>query len=193
MLYSAKSDNKLNWRLLFLEAFLVVLSVLLALGLNSWKENRSNMELAERALKSVTEEFSINCSRISEFQQYHREVASGERESEGLQIGLIQNSAWDAARSTGAISFVEYETASLIEQIFVAQGDHRSLFQSYIDALLVKVANDNSFTEIHGALDVVTIRELVRIQESLIEDYAGLKALLDENYNDEVPTTTFCN
>ena len=193
MIFSKKSGNKISWPVLFIEALLVVLSVLLALGLNSWRENRSNEELAERALKSVVDEYSTNCSRISDFQEYHKEVATGERESEGLQIGLIQNSAWDAARSTGAIAFIDYETASVIEQIYVVQGDHRSLFQSYIEALLTKVGREDSPDQVHGALDVVTIRELVRIQESLIDYYFDLKDKLEETYRDDVPVSSFCN
>jgi hypothetical protein len=193
MLFYNKSDTKINWPLLLIETLLVVLSVLLALGLNSWRENRSNEELAERALKSVVEEYSTNCSRINTFQDYHKEVATGKRESEGLQVGLIQNSAWDAARSTGAIAFINYETASVIEQIYVAQGDHRSLFQSYIEALLTRVGRKDSLDLVHSALDVVTIRELVRIQESLIDYYFDLKDKLEETYADEVSVSSFCN
>jgi len=193
MLFYNKSDTKINWLLLLIETLLVVLSVLLALGLNSWRENRSHEELAKRALKSVVGEISTNCSRINGFQEYHKEVATGERESEGLQIGLIQNSAWDAARSTGAIAFIDFETASVIEQIYVAQEDHRSLFQSYIEALLTKVGSEDSLDQVHGALDVVTIRELVRIQESLIDYYFDLKDKLEGTYADEVSVSSFCN
>ncbi|HMB97766.1 MAG TPA: hypothetical protein VKM36_04755 [Balneolaceae bacterium] len=193
MFFSKKPDGKLSLAMLSLEAFLVILSVLLALGLNSWRESRANQELAVRALNSLANEFSLNCSRINSFQSYHKEVASGERESEGLQIGLIQNSAWDAARSTGATAFINYETASVIEQIYVAQGDHRTLFQSYIQVLLSKVATEETLEQVHGQLDLVTIRELVRIQESLLEYYSELENLLESNYKNDVPIDTFCN
>ena len=190
MLFYNKSDTKINWLLLLIETLLVVLSVLLALGLTSWTENRSHEELAKQG---VVGEISTNCSRISGFQEYHKEVATGERESEGLQIGLIQNSAWDAACSTRAIAFIDFETASVIEQIYVAQEDHRSLFQSYIEALLTKVGSEDSLDQVHGALDVVTIRELVRIQESLIDYYFDLKDKLEGTYADEVSVSSFCN
>jgi len=193
VIISKNSNRKISWKLLSLESLLVVLSVLLALGLNSWRENRSNQELAVRALKSVSNEFSANCTRINNLHTYHKEVASGDRESEGLQIGLIQNSAWEAARSTGAIAFIIYETASLIEQIYVTQGDHRSLYQSYIQALLTKVGTEEKLEQVHGLLDIVTIRELVRKQESLLGYYSELKTLLESNYEDEIPLNNFCN
>lgn len=182
MPFSTKSRQKINWSLLLIEAFLVVLSVLLALGLNSWRESRANNNLALRALSTVSEEFSVNCSRIQDFQEYHLAVANGERDSEGLQIGLIRNDSWDSAQSTGATAHIEFETASIIGQIYASQSDHRTLFQSYIEALFTKISTEDSLETAHGKLDVVTIRELVRIQDDLLTFYSEFEEALETNY-----------
>jgi hypothetical protein len=93
MFASKKSDRSIPWGILMIEAIFVILSVLLALGLNSWRESRQNQDLAHRALNGLTEEFSSNCVLISRVQPYHSEVARGDRPPEGLQVGLIRNDA----------------------------------------------------------------------------------------------------
>jgi len=66
MISSKNNSGRIPWKLLGIEAILVVLSVLLALGLNKWNENRSNRELSQRALQTMLDESAENCSKIKE-------------------------------------------------------------------------------------------------------------------------------
>ena len=193
MLSSKFPKAPIPWGLLLIEAVLVVLSVLLALGLNSWRENRLNTELSHRALNSIATEFSANCSRIQNILPYHREVANENEQPNGLQIGLIRNDAWESARSTGAAAHIDYETASLIGQIYASQRDHRTLFQSYIEALFSDISNTGVIEEIHGTLDIVVIRELVRIQERLLELYSHLEETVHREYGSDFGERFSCS
>lgn len=185
MFASKKSDRTIPWGILMIEAVLVILSVILALGLNSWRESRQHRDLANRALNGLTEEYSTNCGLISRIQPYHNEVASGDRPSEGLQVGLIRNDAWDSAQSTGAAAHIDFQTASIIGQIFALQRDHRTLFQSYIDAIFQKAGNQNSLDKLHGDLDVIAIRELTRIQEKLLQLFNEYGVMIKEANKDQ--------
>ena len=104
---SAKGLNGGNlWAVLVFEAIIVVLSVLLALGLDRWSGERENQKLAQRALQGVVDETSINCARIKYHQPYHQAVANGTQKPEGIRISLIRNDAWDSAKSTGAAAYI---------------------------------------------------------------------------------------
>lgn len=192
MLSSKNLDRKMPWGLLSIEALLVVLSVLLALALNSWREGRTNEALALRSLQSVVDEADINCSRIKLMQEYHRAVADRERESEGIQVGLIRNDAWQSAQSTGAAAYVDYDIAAIIGKIHASQADHRTIVESHMQAVFTALGGGEKLEGIHGDLDIATIRELVRIQEQLLEVYQELAATVNENYGDEIEMRGFC-
>ncbi len=49
---------------LLVEGFSVALAVLLALAVDEWRENRSNLELAQRAEASIMAEVGSNRSRL---------------------------------------------------------------------------------------------------------------------------------
>lgn len=181
------------WGLLSVEALLVVLSVLLALALNSWREGRANKALALRSLQSVVDEADVNCSRIRNLQEYHRAVADREREPEGIQVGLIRNDAWQSAQSTGAAAYVDYDIAAIIGKIHASQADHRTIMEAHIQAMFVALGGGKELGKgIHGDADIATIRELVRIQDQLLEVYEELAESVNEKYGDEIETSVFC-
>lgn len=193
MLSSKSPNRKMPWGLLSVEALLVVLSVLLALALNSWREGRANEALALRSLQGVMDEADVNCSRIRNLQEYHRAVADRERESEGIQVGLIRNDAWQSAQSTGAAAYVDYDIAAIIGKIHASQADHRTIMEAHIQAMFVALAGGKELGKgIHGDADIATIRELVRIQEQLLEVYEELAEAVNEKYGDEIEMTGFC-
>lgn len=180
------------WGLLSVEALLVVLSVLLALALNSWREGRANEALALRSLQGVMDEADVNCSRIRLFHEYHREVADREREPEGIQVGLIRNDAWQSAQSTGAAAYVDYDIAAIIGKVHASQADHRTIMEAHMQAMFTALAGGKELEGIHGDADLATIRELVRIQEQLLEVYQELADVVNEKYGDEIEMNAFC-
>lgn len=183
------------WGLLSVEALLVVLSVLLALALNSWREGRINEALALRSLQSVVDEADVNCSRIRIFQEYHRSVADREREPEGTQVGLIRNDAWNSAQSTGAASYIDYDIAATIGKVHAYQADHRTIMEAHMQAMFTALGGAKELKRegIHGAADIATIRELVRIQEQLLDAYEELAETVNEQHGDEIEMSGFCS
>lgn len=193
MLSSKQSNGKMPWALLSIEGFLVVLSVLLALALNSWREGRANEALALRSVQSVMDEADVNCFRIKSFQEYHRSVADREHDPEGIQVGLIRNDAWNSAQSTGAAAYVDYDIAAIIGKVHASQADHRTIMEAHMQAMFTTLAGGRELEGIHGDADIATIRELVRIQEQLLEVYEELAETVNEKYGDEIETSGFCS
>ena len=64
MLATKKMFSDLPWRLLTVEAVLVILSVLLALALDSWRKDREDQKLAQLALQEFANEVQSNCAQI---------------------------------------------------------------------------------------------------------------------------------
>lgn len=192
MLFTKKSFANLPWKLLIIEGLLVVLSVLLALALNSWRESRANQRLAERALQEVVDEVQTNCAQINKVQQYHQSVANGEQDPLGIQIGFLRNDAWDIAKTSGAASHLDYELVSEIGEISAHQSDHRSLVQAYTEALFTNALQVEQEEVMHQEGERGVIRELVRIQGTLLNKYQDLPKIVNERYGDAIETNGLC-
>lgn len=196
MLSARKTASGNPWVLLALEALIVMSSVFVALALNSWKEGRDQDEIARQALQRVVDETSINCVRIAQNQPYHRAVANMSRPPEGIRISLLRNDAWDSAKSNGATAYIDYDIAALVGTIYAFQSDHRAIVQSYMQAIYVtagQLGGAGELKQIHGALDVAAIREMVRVQEQLMKMYGKLRSDIDKRYGKEVDTRGFCD
>lgn len=116
-------------------ALLIVLSVLLALGVDSWREAREHRELATRALHGLVDEARANCSNILAVGDYHDAVLAGEHRPEGIRVGLLRNDAWEVVKTTGAAAWLDYEMVAAMSVISAHQADHRTVMQSYMQGL----------------------------------------------------------
>ncbi|GAA4360944.1 hypothetical protein [Kangiella marina] len=192
MFFTKKSFSKFPWKLLIFESLLVILSVLLALALNSWREAQAHQELAERALQEVVDEVEANCLRIISFQSYHEAVAAGDEKPSGIQVGYLRNDAWEIAKTTQASSYLDYEILSLIGEINANQSDHRAIVQAYIEALFIRSLRIETVEELHQEGERAVIRELYRIQSKLLTNYQRLQQTINKHHRDSVITDNIC-
>jgi len=123
MLLTKLESADIPWKLLTVEAVLIVLSVLLALGVDSWREAREQRALAGRALQGFVDEARANCERIQATRQYHRAVVDGERVPHGMQVGLLRNDAWEVVKITGAAGWLDYDLVAVMSEISARQRD----------------------------------------------------------------------
>lgn len=195
-MFSIKNNlNKLPWKLLSIEAALVVFSVLLALGLNSWRQSQSQEQLAERALRGIVQEVQSNCTRINNVQSYHQAVANGDRQPGGIQIGLLRNQSWDAAKTIGAAPHLDYEIVANIEKIYANQSDHRSIAKSYVTALFTVILQEKQMEQGQAktpAGEQAVIRELLRIQTNLLKEYQHFSKLVEKHYGQTIDVNNLC-
>lgn len=192
MLFTKGSSFDFPWKLLIVEAILVVLSVLLALALNSWREASAHQNQAERALQEVLNEVETNCSQIQNYHTYHEAVANGEQEPAGIQSGMLRNDAWDVAKTTGGASYLDHELVAKVGEISAHQSDHRSIVQAYLQALFTIGLQLEQPEKMHREGERGVIRELVGIQETLLKRYQELLDLVNEHYGDSFDTSDIC-
>ena len=126
-----------------IEVFSIVLGVLLALGVNEWREASANERLARRALTQIRGEVERNERVVADRHPYHMAALDSlESYAETLDHGVslddvtaarlgfdrggrfipLYSSAHAAARSSGALAHVDYETLSLLSEIYEVQA-----------------------------------------------------------------------
>ncbi len=193
MISTKKKVSDLPWRLLLIEAFLVVASVFLALALEDWQQSRAENKVAERALQGFIDEMQINCRKITNVKAYHDGILSGERNPQGVQIGLLRNDAWDVVKTTGGAPHLDYEILAKMGEISALQGDHRAVVQAYIQALFGLALQFKEDQEWHLAGERGVINELVGIQSDLLESYQSLLHLVEREYQSSIDTRRVCS
>lgn len=205
MFSSKNRSNGIPWKLLSLETVLIILSVLLALWLNQWNENRSNQELSVRALQSIIDEAADNCSKIQNLQPYHQAVFSGEKEYEGLGDVFIRNDAWNSAQTAGTVHNMEYRVAAKAGMVHALQNDHRRLVETGIQAVYITATNEDQTLEKFQEMIMnnnsdwlrgphpMMLADLIRIQNNLFDAYTELFRISNEIYGDAIAVTDQCS
>jgi hypothetical protein len=121
-----------------IEAFFVVLGVVLAFAVNEWRSARHDAERAQVALESILEELETNRQAAKDSSVYHgrliAELRSFEAENpEGVppirmfDQGFVSpayplTTAWDAATATNAITHLAYEDVLLLSRVYADQA-----------------------------------------------------------------------
>jgi hypothetical protein len=133
------------------ESVLIVVSILLALGLDEWQEDQEIEELIDRSITNFVNEISQNRSRIDDVSAYHRGVqqilkqrsANGGLESmefrnimEPLQPVVLTSSAWQTAVATGALGRMDFELVSALSLTYNTQQRFDDNYRSVLRTLL---------------------------------------------------------
>ena len=98
---------------LILEAAFVVFAVLLALGVDEWRENRTNQKLADRTRDNIIEEIHANYLELISTRSLHdsllvqleNDLIDLENNSiieidVGFSVSLLSSAAWHTAQMT---------------------------------------------------------------------------------------------
>jgi hypothetical protein len=138
----ARPPGRRASQLLF-ESVLIVCSVLLAFGLNEWRLQRADREMAASILFGFKQEIEANLRLLEEFQPMHAsfaeaiaalepealagrtamEVAMSVRTDRGTVLMSPAEAAWQTAVSTGTLRLLDYETAAILSRIYLLQRD----------------------------------------------------------------------
>ena len=124
-------------RVLF-ESALIVLSILVALGLDEWREDRQDEETVQLALSNFSSELTQNQTRIDDAAPFNRGLRSVLRNRyEEDDIGsvdefvnmvgsyapvVLQSTAWETALATGSLAKMEYSLVSALSLTYSLQN-----------------------------------------------------------------------
>ncbi|MEX2282116.1 MAG: hypothetical protein WEE89_06510 [Gemmatimonadota bacterium] len=119
----------------FIESSFIMLSILLALAVDEWRENRSHRLLAQQSLMIFEREIRQNLARLDDVVPYHSGLvnvvaqirADPTRATdirsivEGLETNVMLNTAWQTALATGALTHMDVETVSALSLTYSLQ------------------------------------------------------------------------
>lgn len=141
---------------ILLEAASVVVAVLLAFGVDEWRDARAKRELADRARTSVLAEiranrdelrgvYALNAKQLASMQQTldfftaHPD-AKDASVSLGFHAAQLSQAAWDAARTTQAAQLLPFEWVVDVARVYETQELYRTAQLDMLQRTRVAVA-----------------------------------------------------
>lgn len=181
------SHRKLPIQTLLIEVFSIVLGVLLALGMNEWREQRAHQTQVKAALQNISHELRSNLDVLTTIHENNAVTVdaiakSGETEADtadnrtfipGLQL---RKTAWETLQSTGVSNYADYETMLQLSGTYSMQGVYTQtgvlLTEAAMNMTAFAVANgkevDNEKFS-HQFYDYFAM--LVQVEEELLKSY----------------------
>lgn len=167
------------------ESLLIIVSILAALAVDEWAEDRDYQELADQSLQIFAREIEQNLAMMNENVPYHvglrdvvQEMASRSDPDrvtdvhsiiEGLQPIALQNTAWETALATGAFRYIDVNTVSKLSWMYSLQQNYQTT--SGRPELYVTDATtaEQKMEMIQHAL--AYLNDLVRAEQRLLDVY----------------------
>lgn len=179
---------------ILIEVFSVVLAVLLALGVNEWRTTKSNENLGSEAFKKIVKEVKKNKDKVDNLLQNHKGILADidsviarlKRKNNDLSFGQIifetpSSTAWEAAKLTSAINYLDYEKVEKITSVYATQKTYSDVSDRVFGELVFFVPNkDREVMKNQMYKQKVYLYNFISIEEQLIEDY---KNFLEEINN----------
>ena len=135
---------------ILLEAISIVFAVLLALGVDEWRDTRQLEEKAKRAHDHVVEEIRSNKKFLTLLHQRNSatvEFIMNDPDSKrdtsltftpGLQL---KNTAWITAQNSGLLSSLDYAVVLQLSDIYALQGIYREIGMQMTQAIMQATAD----------------------------------------------------
>jgi hypothetical protein len=177
------------------ESVLVVGSILLALTMDNWAEDRENEELAQRSLINFEREVAQNLARLEDVTPFHaglRSVLANLDESgldgtsttfrdvlEGFQPAILLSTAWETAVASGALSHMEFDIVSALSLTYGVQERLARLTDAGLSDLLMRGAPGGDFELVIYAANRY-MRDLAESEASLQGVYVLVLGMLEE-------------
>lgn len=176
---SGKDTSDWLPRVLF-ESALIVMSILVALGLDEWRENREAAETVSQALLNFDREIRQNQAQIdyaTPFSVGLLNILKGRYESdeqlsidefvdmmESYESAALQSTAWETAIATGSLAKMDYNIVSALSMTYSLQNRYQIATRSGLAELTSpqNVSDDRLRLAVYNAiryLDDVTVLE----------------------------------
>jgi hypothetical protein len=147
------SNTTFVWlpRVIF-ESALITVSILLALGLDEWREDRQDQETVEIALSNFIMELRQNKARVDDAAPFNRGLRdvlaqryrdgniSSTKEFidivESYNPIVLQSTAWETALATGSVTIMEYNLVSALSLTYGLQGRYQQMTRNGLTELM---------------------------------------------------------
>lgn len=143
MFFNGKDWKSIPWEQLLVESVLVILSVVLALALNNWNQNRIEENRADQAQQNIINEIKTNREEVQQAYDYNRsmieKIEANPNRGVSLRPANIRDFAWETAQASGAVGNLEFSVISIVAEIHELQEDYKN--QIMISTEIIYEAN----------------------------------------------------
>lgn len=144
---------------LVVESVVVVFSILLALVVNEWRQERTREARKERSMDAIRMELAHNYRALQEVHPYHTQLADTLRQlvnrgAESVSPGIrprgwilpvdLVSAAWSAAQSTGTTGQFRYPVLLSVSRAYEEQSEFRRRVDGIFSAVMSMALNRGS-------------------------------------------------
>ncbi len=178
------------------ESVLIVFSILLALGLDQWKEDQEIEALVSRSIASFERELRTNKLRLEDVSAYHRGLEQVLRQqSEDTQRRSVKefrdvmaaleppaffSSAWQTALATGGLGRMNFELVSALSLTYGMQLRFEDSYRTESRVLLAPASLNDETLELTIFYAARFVADVTRSEAELVVFYEQTLALIDE-------------
>lgn len=170
---------------LAVEIFSVVFAVLFALFVNQCRQKSDNIQLGERSLKNITSEITSNKKLVDStviaqgntIKEIDSLLLILDKEKGGInsphfKFEILDNTAWETAKTTRAIEYIEMETVTKMTKLYNSTELYNNLISKMIDQLIF----GSEFE------DIKTFEKTLKKQKVYVLSLKSIGAQLSEDY-----------
>ena len=133
------------------ESALITVSILVALGIDEWRESRQDAEMQQDALSNFLVEIRQNASQVdysAPFNQGLRQVVARHYRDEDIESidqfismvtsfspAALQSTAWDTALATGSLAKMDYNLVTALSLTYGLQSRYQMATESTMGEL----------------------------------------------------------
>lgn len=193
-------------RVLF-ESMLIVVSILLALYLDEWRDDQQDAENIEHALTNFVSEIQQNKARVEDtapFNQGLRHVLSRRQEVRAIESVatfinifesynpvVLQSTAWETAIATGALAKMDYKIVSALSLTYSLQNRYQQVSRNGMTLLTSpqNLSEEKLDLAVYNAIRYLD--DVTRMEAELGTVYAEAESLIldvRQNMNKKSPS-----
>ena len=172
-----------------IESILIVVSILVALGLDSWRQTREDEEFVRTALSNFLIEIQQNQNRIADAAPFnkglhlvlvqHYVVDDVDSVDEYVSMvasyspAALQSTAWDTALATGSLANMDYNLVTALSMTYSLQERYDATTRSGMSELTSPqyLADDNLKLAVYNSI-------------RFLDDVTGMEAELGVTYQE---------
>ena len=185
------------------ESALIVVSILVALGLDEWREDREDEEMIRHALSSFAIEIQQNKARVEDaapFNQGLKDVLASHyvvndiktvdefvTMVESYSPVVLHSTAWETALATGSLAKMKYELVSALSMTYSLQARYLLANRAGLEELTSphNLADDNLKLAVYNSIR--HLESITGMETELSIVYGEALALLARELGEELP------
>lgn len=187
-----KIKNSDFYKKLTFEFISVAFAVFLGLMLNQWKDNRTNRKTAEISVNNIVTEVNENAKRLKDMLTSHNalnaiidSVINKQLPDEaldtvsGLTMNLLQSTAWETAKLTQAIAYIDVRVVKEAAGIYEFQDYYKNIVKEFV---LQDISNPEELSpETTLRYTNKFLDKIIPIETNLLQYYDELLKTIEEH------------